>query len=293
LRPLARIRLGERVISARHRIGTGLVAVAMLLVAGCTDLGDPAAAQDLSRNDLAAELAAQLAGSASLTYLATYQLAGGATATIAQGQRPLRTAYRYPGGAVLITTAATTLCQKQTCTMTAPTPTPAATVFVDGLKAGMITPAAVEDLLNAARIDPDVTVGQHDTTIAGRHATCVKLGNVDAVGDTGQSAPDEIERRNPQTSAAQTSAAQTSAAQTSAAQSSAAARTSPPAAVDDQSEAGPAGAFSTCITSDGLVGSFTGTLNGTKIDIALTDYADEVAGNAFDPPPSAKLIDHR
>jgi hypothetical protein len=254
-------------ISARHRVGIGLLAVAMLLVAGCDDLGNPAAAQGLSRNDLVAELATQLAGSASLTYLATYQLAGGTTATIAQAQHPLRTAARYPGGAVLSTTAATTLCRKQICTMTAPTPTPPASVVADGLKAGLVTPATVADLLNAARIDPDVTVDQHDTTIASRHATCVKLGNVDAVADTGQSS--------------------------SGASRSGAPPTSAPPAIDDQSDANTAGTFSTCITSDGLVGSFTGTVNGTKIDIALTDCADELAADAFDPPRTADVVDRR
>jgi hypothetical protein len=242
----------------------------MLLAAGCTDLDDPAAAQGLSRNDLVAELAAQLAGSASLTYSATYQLAGGATATIAQAQRPLRTAYRYPGGEVLITAAATILCAKQVCTMTAPTPAPPATVFADGLKAGLITATAVEDLLNAARIDPDLTVDQHDTTVAGRHATCVKLGNVDAA-DATQSQSSETERRASPPSAPQAGAT--------------------PA--DDQSDETPAGTFSTCITSDGMVGSFSGTLNGTKIDVALTDYVDKVPADAFDPPPSAKMSDHR
>jgi hypothetical protein len=254
--------------SASRPIGIGLLAAAMLLAAGCADLDDPAAAQGLSRNDLVAELAAQLAGSASLTFAATYQLAGGATATITQAQRPLRTAYHYPGGEVLITTAATTLCAKRTCTMTEPTATPPATVFADALKAGLITPTAVEDLLNAARIDPDMTVVQHDTTIAGRHATCVKLGNIDAANAT-ESQSSETERRATQPS------------------------TGSPRRSPDESDQTPGGTFSTCITSDGMVGSFTGTVNGNKIDVALTDYADEVAGNAFDPPPSAKVTDHR
>ena len=91
-------------LPARSRAVPGILAVALAL-AGCADFDNQAAAQGLTRNDLVAGLAAQLSGSASLTYAAAYQLSGGATATIAQAQNPSRTAYRYPGGAVLVTTA--------------------------------------------------------------------------------------------------------------------------------------------------------------------------------------------
>ncbi len=164
---------------------------------------NPAAAQGLTRNDLVAGLAAQLSGSASLTYAAAYQLSGGATATIAQAQNPSRTAYRYPGGAVLVTTAATTRCVRKTCTMTAP-PTPTtplpASLFADAEKAGLVTPAVVQSLLSE---------------------------------------------------------------------------------------------FSTCITSDGVLGSFTGQVGGKKIDVAMTGYADRVRSDAFDPSRNATTVDQR
>jgi hypothetical protein len=250
---IAAIRLGGRVLSAR-RIGLGLLAVAVPLAGGCTDLGNPASAQGLTRNGLVANLAEQLAGSAASTYAATYQLAGGTTATIAQAQHPLRAAYRYPGGEVLVTADATTRCAGQVCTMTAPATPPPAGTFAAARAAGLITPAAVEDLLNAARMDPDVTVAQRDTTVAGRHATCVKLTNVDAAAaNAGATSP------------------------------------SP----EPEAVASPPGTFSTCITSDGMVGSFTGALQGTAIDVALTNYSDRVTGDAFDPPPAAKMVDRR
>jgi hypothetical protein len=109
-------------------------------------------------------------------------------------------------------------------------------VFADAEKAGLVVPAAVLGLLNSARMDRDMVVEQHDTTVAGRHATCLDLRNVDKAES---------------------------------------------------------GAFSTCITSDGVVGSFTGTLSGTKIDVAMTDYADWVRTDAFAPPPGTRMIDHR
>lgn len=212
----------------RARIVAGLLAAAM--PAGCAEFDNPAAAQGLTRGDLVAQLAAQLRGSASLTYTATYQLAGGRTATIVQAQDPLRAAYRYPGGEVLVTPAGTTRCVRQRCTVTAappPASPPPAALSVDAEKAGLVVPATVQNLLNAARLDRDAVVDQHDTTVAGRHATCLALRNVDK-------------------------------AET--------------------------GAFSACVTSDGVLGSFTGTLGGRTIEVALIDYADRVPADAFTPP---------
>ena len=213
----------------RARIVAGLL-TAVVPLAGCADFDNPAAAQGLTRSDLVAQLAAQVGDSASLTYSATYQLAGGRTATIAQAQDPPRSAYRYPGGEVLLTPAATTRCARKRCTTAAPpaptSPHPGA-LFADAEKAGLAVPAAVQSLLDAARLDRDMVVDQHDTTVAGRHATCLDLQNVDK-------------------------------AET--------------------------GAFSTCITSDGVVGSFTGTLSATRIDVALTDYVDRVPADAFTAP---------
>jgi hypothetical protein len=226
------------VVPTRVRIVLGLLAVALPL-AGCGDLDNPAAAQGVSRNDLIAELAAQLNGSASLTYAATYQLVGGSTGSIAQTQGPARTAYRFPAGAVLVTEDATMNCTRKSCTVTAPpvsAASPPAAVFTDAHRAGLVPPSTVFALLTAAALDTDMTVEQHDTTIAGRHATCVKLADVDNAA---------------------------------------------------------ASTFSTCITNDGVLGSFSGTLNGKKMDVAMTDYADQVAGDAFDPPSGAKIIDRR
>ena len=63
---------------ARRRVLPGLAA-AVLLLGGCGDLDDSAAAQGISQSDLVSELAAQLTRSATLTYAAGYQLAGGGT----------------------------------------------------------------------------------------------------------------------------------------------------------------------------------------------------------------------
>jgi hypothetical protein len=114
---------------------------------------------------------------AGLTYTATYQLAGGQTATIAQAQKPTRTAYEFPGGRVIVTATDTVRCDDDehpticTATSTAPSADPGITA--------MITPGAVLAMLNTAALDEDAAATQHDTTIAGRHATCLALSGVD------------------------------------------------------------------------------------------------------------------
>lgn len=220
-----------------------LAAAALLLcvaAAGCSDLDDPG--QGLTRNDLVADLAAQMTAAADLTYEASYQLSGGEQATVAQTQKPARTAYVYPGGKITVTADATTECRTAkpaTCTMTAPaaTASPAPVTVLPGSgKTGLITPTTVLALLNAAVLDNDVAVDQHDTTIAGRHATCVRLSGVDD------------------------------------------------AAARD---------FTTCITNEGVLGSFNGVLNQTLVEVAMTHYSEQVTEETFELPQSATLVDRR
>jgi hypothetical protein len=208
--------------------------------AGCSDVNEPG--QGLSRNDLVADLAAQMSAADDLTYEANYKLSGGGEATVAQTGKPARTAYVYPGGKVTVTAAATTECRTAkttTCTMTAPATAaspPPAKVFQVAGETGLVTPATVLALLNAAVLDNDVEVIQHDTTIAGRHATCVQLNGVDD------------------------------------------------AAARD---------FRTCITNEGVLGSFNGILNQTRVDVAMTHYSEQVEETMFELPKTAKLVDRR
>lgn len=251
--PLPRARSGQ-VRSWLARVPAAVLATVLLApallagVTGCADLAD--ASQGTTRNDLVTDLAAQLARSSALTYAATYQLAGGATATLVQDQQPARSALVYPGGKVTVTADATTDCHSSaralTCTVTAPpTGGAAAGLFTGGTAAGpftgtgrrgMVGPGTVLDLLTAAALDADVTVAQHDTTVAGRHATCVEVG--------------------------------------------------------DATDA-PAARFQTCITSEGVLGTFTGQLDGGPVDIALTRFDDTIDATVFDPPSTAKVVDRR
>ncbi|MFI1990179.1 hypothetical protein [Actinoplanes sp. NPDC020271] len=161
---------------ARRRFANAFLAAGMLLAtAACADLAQAGAA-GVGPADAVTQIAGQIADSAGLTYTAAYRLADGATAKIIQ--EPSRTAYRWPGGSLIVTPAATTRCAPG-CVVSAPgaADLPPAS--------GLITPAAVEAKLRAAAADPALEITERDTTIAGRHAACVKLTGAFEVCVTG------------------------------------------------------------------------------------------------------------
>ncbi|MFC4148325.1 hypothetical protein ACFO0M_18895 [Micromonospora mangrovi] len=51
--------------------------------------------------------------------------------------------------------------------------------------------------------------------------------------------------------------------------------------------------FTACVTTEGVLGSFTGTLDGRPEELALTSYTDTVDPRAFQPPPGAGVVDRR
>jgi len=51
--------------------------------------------------------------------------------------------------------------------------------------------------------------------------------------------------------------------------------------------------FEVCVTSDGLLGSFTGVVGNTSVDITMDQYEPTAAADAFDIPKSAKVTDRR
>lgn len=224
--------------AARHRAALGLTAV-VLLLGGCGELDRAASAHGIARNDLVSELATQLAGSATRTYTAGYQLPGGRRAAVAQAQNPQRISYEFPGGRLLIAGDTVTHCRgtaRPVCTVTSPPrgggALPAST-YAGAQRTGLVAPATVLALLNAATLDSAVRVEPRDTTIAGHHATCVGLSGVD----------DERAR-----------------------------------------------SFRTCVTNDGVLGSFTGKLDGRAVDMAMTEYSARVPADAFDLPAGARVV---
>jgi hypothetical protein len=87
-------------------------------------------------------------------------------------------------------------------------------------------------LLTDAALDPEATIQQSDTTLAGHHATCV-----------------------------------------------------------DVTRAG--NRFDACVTSEGVLGSFAGTLDGKPAEVTLSRYTDTVESAAFDVPAGAGVVDRR
>jgi hypothetical protein len=179
LRVLGRVRALGSVAAVAAVVATG---------AGCT------AQQAIDRAALVNDLAARLDHAGQLTYTADYQLPHGELASIAQAQHPLRVAYTFPGGKLVVTPEAITDCRvaggAMTCTVNPP-PSPgtdstiglitAVSGGTDGAtgKAGVVVPALVVGLLSAASLDSNAVIAQHDTTIAGEHATCVEVSGVD------------------------------------------------------------------------------------------------------------------
>ena len=51
--------------------------------------------------------------------------------------------------------------------------------------------------------------------------------------------------------------------------------------------------FEVCVTSDGLLGSFTGVVGTTSVDITMDRYEPTAAADAFDIPKGAKVTDRR
>ncbi|MFG3697402.1 hypothetical protein ACGF5C_05695 [Micromonospora sp. NPDC047620] len=154
--------------------------IASLTVTGCQTLDD--AGRAIGRADLVNDMAARLDGALELTYSADYQLPGGQTATIVQAQEPARSAYTWPGGKLTVTPEATARCEtaagRATCTLEAPpapNAKPSVAVFTEAKQQGLVTPPIVVGLLTAAALDPDAVITQSDTTLAGRHATCVDV----------------------------------------------------------------------------------------------------------------------
>ncbi|HET8680430.1 MAG TPA: hypothetical protein VFM54_00935 [Micromonosporaceae bacterium] len=216
----------------------GVVAVAG---SGCGSLDK--VQHPAGHTDLVNDLAVRLRHGAHLTYTAEYQLPGGTAAQVAQAQRPARSAYVYPGGRLTMTPELVIDCRAQppgmTCTLAAPAA--ASTEAAGGVLAtvearGLVPTSLVVGLLSAAALDSDVQVRQHDSTIAGQHATCVEVTKVDNAA---------------------------------------------------------ASAYQLCVTTDGVLGSFSGTVRGRRVELTLTSYRDAVSADAFALPAGARVVDRR
>ncbi|MCW3815391.1 hypothetical protein ONA91_13090 [Micromonospora sp. DR5-3] len=211
--------------------------IASLSVTGCQTLDDAGVA--LGRADLVNDLTARMDRALEQTWAADYQLPGGRVASIAQTVKPLRSSYTWPDGKITVTQQAVTRCAttggRTSCEVSPPVLTagkPSVIVYADARQHGLVTPPAVIRLLTDAALDQAATIEQTDTTLAGRHATCV---DVTRAGEH----------------------------------------------------------FTACVTNEGVLGSFTGTLDGKPAEITLTRYTDAVEAASFDVPAGASVVDRR
>lgn len=215
------MRFGERRRSASVTLA-GLTGAALLGVLSACGVSLPA----IDRTDLANDLAAQLSHAGAVDYAATYQLSEGATASVAQTAKPRRTAYRWTGGALILTPDSTTKCTgtPPACTTTAPPATASPNEIPELPQHGLVSAQRVSAMLTSAVLDLGTDIQQRDTTVAGQPASCVEVNG----------------ERN-----------------------------------------GQAYGFDVCVVTDGVIGSFSGLVDGVAIDMAMTHYSQTIPSDAF------------
>ncbi|RAN98717.1 hypothetical protein [Micromonospora saelicesensis] len=58
-------------------------------------------------------------------------------------------------------------------------------------------------------------------------------------------------------------------------------------------ESSSSGDFTACVTTEGVLGSFTGPVDGKPMELALSSYTATVDEGAFEPPADADVVDRR
>jgi hypothetical protein len=160
-------------------------ALSALLLGAC---GGGSASTDRTR--LIDDLSKQLNRGALHRYHADYLLADGVHGTISQQVKPQRTAFSYPGGRLVVSTGDQTSCitvvRPARCQLR-PTPDQAAALvsYTELIKHGLISGPVVVELLRITSRQPQANVRAHDTTVAGRQATCLEVSGLVDVSAAG------------------------------------------------------------------------------------------------------------
>lgn len=178
-------RLARTIHALRRAAAIASLLAALGAVAGCGTAAD--AGRSFGSGELASDMAARLSAADDSTYTAIYLLSNEQTATMAREQVPIRAAYIYPTGRLLLAPDRTVQCHAQRphvpagCTITAATPFDAQLpLALDAVLegGGLIRPDNVATMLNEASLNNDAIISEHDTTIAGTNATCVTITGV-------------------------------------------------------------------------------------------------------------------
>lgn len=156
-----------------------LLCAAAFGVGGCGSVGEVGSPDGSDR--MLEDMSRQLERGTQLRYRADYQLVGGYRATVAQQVSPLRTAYGYPGGMLIVSEKDRTVCdlaarpprcEIRTLSVTSSGPPVG---YAEPVKKGLVTGPMVADLLRLAALQPATTVKPHDTTTAGFPASCLEV----------------------------------------------------------------------------------------------------------------------
>ncbi|MBV1849645.1 hypothetical protein [Catellatospora tritici] len=196
----------------------------------------------MDRSRLISDMIAQVHRAGERTYHAEYLLDNGVRGEIAQHVRPSQAAYGYPGGRLMAAADGLTSCvtavRPARCQIRpVPKPGPLGLApYTELVRHGLVTAPVLDDLLGVVEVQTQATVEAHDTTVAGRQATCLEVSGL----------------------------IETTAA-----------------------------GFTVCVTSDGVLASFTGVLDGIEIDQALLRLSADPPADAFTVPNGARVVDHR
>jgi hypothetical protein len=223
------------------------ILAAACMIVGLSGCGTAANAnRSFGSGALVQEIATRLAQADSIAYTADFSGVNSTDVTLAHAPDPDRTAYSFPGGLVLLLPAGTTSCTitKTSASTTSASKTSASTTSA---KCGLGS--------TATGTDPSSSV---DTTLeqAGMirpEAVIVLLNQTALDADAIVTDTDRTLAGTNATCIAVTGIA-----------------------VADQ--------FSVCVTTDGLLGAFTGTVAGVHLDLELDRFVLAANASAFDLP---------
>lgn len=300
-----------------RRVSAGTILTATLLImvtTSCTDL-DQASAAGSTRQDLAAEMATQLAGTSALTYTATYRLPGGATACAARRTDPLRTAYVYPSGRMITTSSTITECtrpaDKLVCTTTDPgsagNQPPSAQPPAAQLPSAQLPSAqSPASRLPSAQL-PSAQLPSAQLPSAQQPSAQLPSARPPATQPSAQ----PFSGRSPAARVTAKPASPRSLPPTSGMVEPEAVLTMledasiDPALEIERQDTTLAGrpatclqirgpdSFRTCVTVEGMLASFTGHIDGAAVEMVLVEYTEETDDLDFTIPPNAHFVDRR
>jgi hypothetical protein len=228
----------------------------IVMLAAAVALLAPAACANASADEprMLNDLATRLDRAGDLTFTAEYRLDGGARAVIAQAQQPRRAAYVHPGGKAVFTESQLANCRVVGAANRCTITSPPAPATDPAL-----------DLLTAT------TDGDEPSASLSPSAATPRSGGLVSPSRALRLVSDAVLDGATVTRYESTIAGERATC------------------------VGVHGAegFTVCVTAEGLLGSFTGTVDGNVVSFELTSYADTADAATFTLPADAEIDDRR